>query len=96
MGHNQPGFIHGLLGCIWQQSGVIIVEGKRAGVLRISVAACAHIPGAEVTIRIVGRLRLWREFFYVAEPWSFGSMWRYDDPFARERIEAAMRSLIQY
>lgn len=77
------------------KSGEIVVEDKGAGVLRVGVATRARISGAKVTLRIVCRRNRCGRGFNLALPRAFGTMRRYEHPFACQRIEAAMRMSAQ-
>src|SRR5713101_1453338 len=77
----------------WKQSGKIVVEDESSGVGGIPRPTRPEISRAHVTAGVVFRNLLGFDSFRLSLPRPLGPVRRDENPFTRERIEAAMRML---
>src|ERR1700678_1351391 len=80
-------------GCVGSHGWKIVIENKCTGILRILCAVDANISGAHVTFGIVGERFDGCGRFDAALPGASGASGRDENPFAGERVVAAVRIL---
>jgi hypothetical protein len=95
-GHEQSRLVYFASVGLRKKRRVVVVKNESTRVLGIFGAAGSRVAGTQITSGIVsgpiGRCRL----IDLAEPWSLAAMRRDQHPFARQRVPAAMRILLQF